>query len=336
MTTTRTPPAPSDDAPLERLFEGAARRPAPPDDDVREVRAALHATWREVVQARHVRRRRIVALAASVVVALAAVVVWQPPFLSGPPPAHAAEVERVQGEVRGPDGERLSAGDALAAGARLETGAAGAVAVRTLSGASVRIGADTRVVFAESGVVTLDAGRLYVDSGRDAGPPATDALVVRTRFGEVTHIGTQYMTEVGVDELKVSVREGLVRILDDTLSLIVERDERVRVDGHGQVQRARHAGYGAAWAWAEGLAPVPDFDGRPVAAFVRWLGRETGRRVRYATPAAQAVADETRLRGTIDPAPGAALDILNATTDLRARFDDGEIVVDMAPDAERP
>ncbi|HKX59716.1 MAG TPA: STN domain-containing protein, partial [Steroidobacteraceae bacterium] len=83
-----------------------------------------------------------------------------------------------------------------------------------------------------------------------------------------------------------------------------------------------------AWAWAEALAPLPDIDGRPAAQLIRWVARETGRRLRYESPVVEDRAATVILHGDIRHLPPlAALEAMLATTDLEYVLDGDTIEI---------
>jgi hypothetical protein len=65
------------------------------------------------------------------------------------------------------------------------------------------------------------------------------------------------------------------------------------------------------------MAQAPEIDGRPATELFAWVARETGRRLRYASPEVEQRAATVILHGNIRHlAPLAALDAMLATTDL--------------------
>ena len=64
------------------------------------------------------------------------------------------------------------------------------------------------------------------------------------------------------------------------------------------------------------LAPPFDIDGRTVGDFLAWFAQQTGRSVVFGSPAAERLARETRLNGSIDLEPMQKLSAVLALTDL--------------------
>ena len=104
--------------------------------------------------------------------------------------------------------------------------------------------------------------------------------------------------------------------------------EQLRVDPTGQVERTTVAAWDARWNWLHSVTPPLDIEGRSVADFLQWAGRETGRSVVYGTPAARAAAERIVLHGTIEGLdPATALRAVLSTTRLQHATDGGALVI---------
>ena len=58
--------------------------------------------------------------------------------------------------------------------------------------------------------------------------------------------------------------------------------------------------HGAAWDWVARVTPPMDIEGAPIASYLEWVSRETGRELRYSEEAlAKSAATET-LSGSIE------------------------------------
>ncbi len=117
--------------------------------------------------------------------------------------------------------------------------------------------------------------------------------------------------------LRLRVREGSVSIDQGGRSLVGTAGEQIMIDDFGGVRRSAIERASVDWAWAEAVAPVPDVDGRPATQLIGWVARETGRRLRYESPAVEERAASVILHGNIHHLPPlAALEAMLATTDL--------------------
>ena len=75
------------------------------------------------------------------------------------------------------------------------------------------------------------------------------------------------------------------------------------------------------------IAPVYELDGRSMFDFLRWIRRESGYDIEFATDSAKSLAEETILHGSIDLPPMRALEIMFQTSDLSYQLINGVILV---------
>jgi ferric-dicitrate binding protein FerR (iron transport regulator) len=214
----------------------------------------------------------------------------------------------------------------LAAHDSLASGAAGGALLRLGPGLTLRLAAGSRLAFDAAGSVTLEAGTVYVDADPARGP---QPLAVGTRWGVVSHLGTQYSVGADGARLEVAVREGRVRLARDGAAPVeARRGELLRVATSGAVQRETLARDDARWAWIADLPTAFDTDGASLAGFLAWYARETGRGVVFADPADAARAADVRLAGSIAGlAPEQALDVVAASTGLDVQRDAARLVL---------
>jgi ferric-dicitrate binding protein FerR (iron transport regulator) len=330
-----------DDRDLGELLRAAGRREPPPPDAAAHVRAAVAAEWREAVAARTRRRRRITTFAMAAGVAAVTVGAWllRPASLpstsvaSVAAAAPVATIARLDGpmELQTPGGawRAVAALEQAPVGATLRTGPTGRAVLAWQGGATVRVDADTRLALAD-GRVVLAAGAVYVDGDPAAGHVAPD---VATPLGLVRHLGTRYEVRVVPERLQVTVRDGRVEVASGAMREVAAGGERLILAPTGAVARERVPTWGAEWSWLDSLAPELRIEGRRVDEFVASVARETGREVRYATPAARTAAGDVVLRGSVEGlGPDAALQAVLATTHLEARAQGAEIVVAIRDD----
>lgn len=325
---------PGRDEALEQLLKKASPRPVPSSDDVAKARAAVRAEWRLV--ARRQRRRRTVlqyAMAASVLLGVFAVF-----NTFRVQPADAVEVASIQKSV----GSIYLLGDAselrqtedmsgVSTGQTIVTGSEAGMTLAWGNGGSLRVDENTRVEFVTRDNVYLHSGRVYFDSAPPlltSGVTASDSasFAVHTDHGQVSHLGTQFMTQARDDALIVSVREGEVAITGESYSHTALPGEQVTLQGR---QRPSVLGIGMSggdWEWVGRMAPAVVVDGKPLIDFVRWASREMGLRVEF-EGGAEAEAQKAYLRGRIDTEPLEALQLRLATAALSWRIDDGVIYI---------
>ncbi|MBK6348801.1 MAG: FecR domain-containing protein [Proteobacteria bacterium] len=301
-----------EDADLAALLRRIGPRPTPAADITAEVRAAVAAEWRATVAARQPKRRFTqpwLTLAASVAVVAVAVAVALPRWKAAGGPV--AMVARVTGdaEVRhSTDGtwQPLTATSPVATSDEIRTSGSGRVALRRPDGLEVRLDTDTQLAFAGRARARLATGSIYVDAG--APGSGSGALVVGTPYGDVRHVGTQYLASVNDGVLRVAVREGSIAIDRGRVPVVARAGESLAVHPDGSVARAQIDPHGQAWHWAAAVAPEFAIEGRSLDEFLAWAGRETGRKIVYTSADAAREAEQTQLKGsTSGLAPEAAV-----------------------------
>jgi len=310
----------ANDETLSDLLREVGARDLPTQDVMGEVRQAVHAEWRALVEERRRRNRKLVyGLAASIAVAVLAVA-FSVRFTSAPP-VQVASVTRIDGALQVDHGgngewrpvtvgEHLSTGDVLRTddGTRAALGFGEGVSVRVDVGSLVRLAAQSRIV--------LDHGGIYVDAAPQV--PAPQPLVIETAYGSVHHLGTQYQVRTARDGIEVSVREGRVEIVSAGGTHSGVAGEQLVIPREGAVSRMTISPHDPDWQWATRVAPAFDIDRQPLASFLGWIARETGKQIVYATPETQIRAEQLILRGSVnDLAPDQALAAVLATTPLK-------------------
>lgn len=301
---------------VESLIRTAGRRAEPPEDAYRQVFAAANNALRDKVSRRQERLWGLWAGAAAVLVlAIALMMQWTPPLLQREQLARVVRVigsaEQATGDIWRPLGE---SGVPLSSGMKLRTLADGRAALMLSGGTSLRLAADTEVMLDAPGRLYIRTGTVYLDSGARAPEPR---LEVVTPAGTARELGTQFELQIAGSALRLRVREGSVAIDRDGRSLTGGAGEQITFDGLGGVSRAAIAPDSADWQWAEAIAPTPDMDGKPAAALITWVARETGRRLRYESAIVEQRAATVILHGNIRHLePLAALEAMLATTDL--------------------
>ncbi len=324
MTDNKSPGNRNEEQELSVLIRSAGGRARPPEAARDAVYAAVRAEWRDVVAARARARRRNQGWALAATVAATAVALWVAMPLLRPADVMVAELVRISGPVSIDEAAGQSPA-LIIAGAELGTGQGGRAALQ-VGAASVRIDEETLVTFAAADRLVLHRGAVYVDSA-SAG---AESLQIETPLGTVAHLGTQYETRLTGDSLRVSVREGRVALhRDDGPRLESAAGERLTVGPGGSVTREPVGRSGSYWAWAGEIAPAFEIDERPLAEFLRWVSRETGMEIAYASPALERQAESMILRGSVSGlTPAQALAAVLATTQLQSVEHDGVLLIE--------
>ena len=318
-----------EDPAIAALLQRVGARPRPGDAVARQVQDAVEAEWRELVAARrsrHTRTRWLAAAASVAAVAVGAWLVWPAARVA---PVTVATLGPVVGEVELRDGDgpwrTAGTGGAVTSESTLRTGRGGLAAVAMANGVQVRLDSGTQLAMNEHGSARLVGGAVYVDAGsaRDQAQP----FVVDTPVGSVTHLGTQYVARLDGRTLDVAVREGRVELRDGGQAFVADAGERLTVSG-SSVTRGTVSPTAPQWDWISGVTPPYSIEGRTVAEFLAWAGRETGRSIVFATPADAALAERVTLNGTVEGLPPRqAVDAVLATTSLAANYADGRIEI---------
>ena len=320
---------------VEALLANATPRPAPPEADARIIRAAVESEWRSMTGRRRTRRRRAqFAVAASVL--LAAFVSFNFLPTDTVEPVKVAEIGKRFGSlyVRGDNAELLEGNNlsTVEAGQTLITDADSGVGLAWGAGGSLRIDENTRIEFLAPDSVYLQSGRVYFDSlpGLAAAGPVSGSvatLTIATDFGEVRHVGTQFMAAASGGRLVVSVREGDVAVESAGRLTTASEGQQLAISGSGAFDVVNIGSHGGAWAWVERTAPGASLDGRTVREFLDWVSRETGLRLDYRSAQARSGAERSVLNGRLNLPPRQALEVWMLGTDLDWQIDNGVIYV---------
>lgn len=322
------------DEALEVLFAKAAARPRPRSDSEERIRAQVREHWQQAVRARKRRRLSTFAMAASfAVVAIVGLVLYQPELpLSGSP---VATVAKRFGDLQIVDASGVpyyasGNGFGLSPGQSVSTRGDAGMALSFSDGGSLRLDEYTSIVLTSANEIELQRGRLYYDSHRDAADAGNaDALVIRTDHGIVTPVGTQYVTQVLNNKLMVMVRDGEVSVRGTGYDVKASGGERMLIAANEEPVIVPVASYGNEWGWIEKTTPVWNTEGRSISEFLNWVGRESGRTVRFDSARAQEIASANSLVGIgqVDLEPSVALQVVLQTTDLDWSVDGGVIHV---------
>jgi ferric-dicitrate binding protein FerR (iron transport regulator) len=316
---------------LEALFQHVSPRQRAPVEVEREIRDKLQSEWRHATGRRRKRRRTVgLAIAASVVLALfISTNLLRKPGTAQPGPL-LASIEKTTGDIfvqqPGEADSRLFMAEQLFAGQELSTIHGSRIALKWTTGESVRLDQNSRIELISDTEIELLAGNIYIDSSAS---PTTknDGFTIHTAAGPVSHIGTQYITGMTRGEIEISVREGRVAVGTGENQVIAAQGQKLHIDKAGRQSIAQIQTYGDSWQWAEQVSPKFSMDGRTMQEFLVWVGRETGRKVEYASPQTRISAEQTLLHGSVDIEPLKALDLILQTSDLASEVRDGFIIV---------
>ncbi len=318
---------------IGRLLRMAGPRPVAPHEREERVKEAVRAQWRAAVRGRRqrawlTRGGFALAAAASLIVVfglLNRATIAPEPLFQGP----VGHLETVVGAVKRIDTagreQPLRVGDTISGGELIDTGVIGRAAVRLASGSSLRLDHGTRLRGLTDSVVSLEAGGVYLDSG---GAGTSGTVEIRTRFGSVHDIGTQFEVRLDDEEIRVRVREGAINIDRDGQLYDAGVGMELTVDASGEWSRRSVPVFGPEWDWILAVAPVFELEGRTLDVFLSWVSRETGIQPRFVDAEDAEGAPQVVLHGSIEGMrPDQALDAVLPTCGLAHRLDGGIVVI---------
>lgn len=284
---------------IERILRAAGPR--------QELPAELAARWRavladELANVSRQRRRRFfaAAFALAVCVALAAVGVVKFAGQSAQRTPARATITYLDGPVVDAAGVALATGRTLGPGATVHTLGTGYVGL-SIAGADVRIAEDSVVELATTGF-RLVRGRVYVDTGGSW--TATQPLVVTTRWGDVSHAGTQFIVASFDTGLSGAVRTGAIRLRTPDASHDVRasagRAAVLDVDANGRIAVSYESVANPRWQWIGAASPGYPIAGRTALEALEWAARESGRGLEFTSPESRARAQSFVIASTTD------------------------------------
>jgi len=304
----------------ERVLRDNLRVPTLSAEALARIRAATEAEWRRNVEPAAAQRRLMFGAAAAVAL-LAAGGGWM--FWKSSTAAHGGEplavLERADGEgvVEQHSWWRDSAvnpGAAFPAGTRFEVRGGSLLALR--GGGNLRIAPGSVFEVLSPDSVRLERGDLYVDI--PPGAHTRTSFIAVTGAGEFHHVGTQFAVTVRDGATRLRVREGRVLWQAPGGESTVDAGSEVLIDRHQQVTRGELDGSSATWTWTEALAPVFDIENRPLAEFLDWVARETGRNLVISDAPTRAQVESIRMHGDVRGLPPLqALRAVMASTSLQ-------------------
>ena len=310
------------------IRHGGAREPVPSERLARS-RDKVRNHWEQVLREQQAgpKRRPILFLAkaASVVAVLGIALVLASRWPASTPDVAVASIQRIVGELS-LDGEPVTAGADIPAGALLTTGPSGRAALQLVNGQSLRIDTDTALVMDTADRLHLDEGAVYIDTW---GAEDADPVQVVTPLGTASDIGTQFQVRLIKDALLVGVRDGLVefQLLGNKL-LQVNAGFQLRFDAAGDARQEALDAQDPDWRWIESVTPVFDIDGASLADYLAWYANEEGLDLVWADDKSQAQAEKTTLTGSIEGVSTAdSLVLVQRVAPFEYRAEAGELWV---------
>lgn len=335
------------------LLQRAGHRPDFPAEDLLQIKEAAKAEWlrhlaekKDSVQPRQGGSKWVWSLAAAAMVLLALGVAWRwsGPTVS-PGSAAVAQVQFVEGAASlflASDGAEpqklpLTNDSQIPPGSILETPPAteskgSLVALKLTSGASLRLAAGSRLVAQGPSTVALERGLLYFDEDPTSnGGPVVE---IETPYGTVRHLGTQFEVKLSEQQggqepnLRVRVREGLVEVDFQGTSHRAEKGVELAVFADGSTQRQKVLPHGPQWQWVQDSAPALEIEGTSAFDYLRWVSRETGLELSFASSDLETTSMDTILHGSIQGLqPRQSLTVVLPGCDLEHQITAGRLEI---------
>lgn len=309
------------------LLRTAGRRAAPPETVTAAVYEHAQRAWQTAVSRRRwVRRSYALAASVALMAILARAVMLQVPGMAvgvvdgG---AYTLATSSYWHLFAASRSAYLFSGDSLQT-------ASTAVLVRSFSGAELHLDRHSRLTLSSPESVRLLQGRLFVHT---YGPGSATRLRVLTDFGNVEHIGTEFLVSKDAQALMVAVRSGRVALHPTSREPVeLQSGQAANIDSSGHVERRDLAAFDGIWDWVDTLASPLDIDGQSLYAVVSEIGQRAGLAIRFSDPASEAEARQLLLHGrALNLPPRAALDAVLATTSLDGAVDGPQIVIARRP-----
>jgi ferric-dicitrate binding protein FerR (iron transport regulator) len=309
------------DESLAELLRLAGPRPRIAGDVTARVRSAVHEEWQQQLAARRRVRRGIIAgVAAAAAIAGVFIVRMDEPAPVVPaarPPV--ARVETIAGSATATPADAkvqlLPSGETVIARTTVET-APGSTASLRWAGATLRLDGGTRLRLDSSRTATLHRGAIYFSSDKAGGQ-----VVIRTPFGAIHDVGTQFEVRLAGDHVRIRVREGSVDLRrSGGATNAVAGMELVATASSATTASIPRTG--EQWAWVERAAPRIVLEGMTLDEVMRRVAREKGLELDWRT-----AVGTRRLHGNVPLNPDEALEAAAAAAGVAFRIEGEKLVV---------
>jgi ferric-dicitrate binding protein FerR (iron transport regulator) len=219
-----------------------------------------------------------------------------------------------------PATEALAPGSAMTVGDVVQTRPGARLTLRRSGGLTIHVGPDTTATWDSPDALRLSHGVVYIDT---EGVGTEDRFVLVTHAGRIRHVGTRFGVEVDDRHVRVTVRDGAIRLsaVNEVHELQAGKEGRIGADGDF-VALPLQADAGP-WNWMLDAAPRFAIEGRPLHEVASELAAAAGASLSWDGTDVARHADELLLHGPTLTLPARqALDAVMLTTRFRLR-DDG-------------
>ncbi|MEQ9450227.1 MAG: FecR family protein [Pseudomonadales bacterium] len=315
---------------IQAIIKSAGARPKPDPFRKNADKARLRQVWTEEVR----NNRRLKLWKMSVPVGLAAAVLLAVslglPQLGGMDES-LGEILLTQGEVTHTSVEVDNQSNFLRTGDLLASKSNSSATIRLKDETIVQLAPHTQITLRDASDVWLHKGKIFVDS-----PGIESHVTIRSSWGEIRDVGTQFEVSLSEDSLELAMREGIaeIRLEGNVHTPIVARSSEreadlVLVESGNKITRTSLKRTAQRWDWTRSGAP--DYPGGEydLASIVKWAARQTGRDISYGSSLAVLQLKNERVVWPPVQVQGleAQLTELSETTAFNLVFSDEDIEV---------
>ena len=209
----------------------------------------------------------------------------------------------------------LNNDSSLAKGDYIKTSSNNRILTALKNGNVFRLNENTLIHIIDENEIELYEGQIYIESNEDS---PYEKLLVKTKYGLVRHIGTQYIVEIKPDSLNVSVRKGKVIIQNDAIEKELMDGFELSINGSGAYAQSAIEPFDLKWQWTQKIAEHFNIQDKSVFQYLTWLSNETGYPVIWSNRAVKKSATKIILSGSIKGlSPLESLDVILPTTDFK-------------------
>jgi hypothetical protein len=142
-----------------------------------------------------------------------------------------------------------------------------------MDNSQLRLDHKTQLQLLSASQITLHTGEIYHDADDST---STSPLMINTSLGSIQHIGTRYLVSKTESDLKVSVRNGLVKVSGDIMTKHVASGKQLSMDSTGNHNEINIAAYDSIWNWTKEAGKPFKTKDKSLNAFIQWYAHENG------------------------------------------------------------
>ena len=205
----------------------------------------------------------------------------------------------------------------LKVGDVLQTRPGARLSLRRPGGLSIQIGPATEAIWDSPDDLRVLRGVVYIET---ESPASRDPLVIVTHAGRIRHVGTRFGVQVSDQLVRVTVRDGLVRISAARHEQDLGAGHQGLLRADGAIESSPLATDAGPWNWMQGEATRFAIEGRSLHDVATELAAASGHALGWSTTNLARDAAYLKLHGpALDMDPRAALDAILMTTRFAAR-----------------